>query len=386
MSTGAWWRVAPAVFLMAWGGNHFTPLLHVYETVGGYVPWQANLLLGMYVFGLVPGLLLAAALSDRHGRRPLTVVGIATAAGASIILASATDAFVVLCVGRVLAGVAVGIAMSVGSSWIKELVGPGGARRSALTLTLGFAIGAGVTGALAQWAPAPTHLPFIVHASLCIPAVIFAALTPETVTTETRSSGAWWRDLRVPAAGHRIFRWVVTPAAPWVFAAAGVAYAILPSVVETQLGSLSTLYATTLTVVTLGIGAVAQAAVPVVERMTRGRSLQLGLAGMTAGMLLAALAAHLGSPALALVVAVVLGASYGVCVVAGLVIAQELATPQDLAGMTGRYYALTYIGFLLPTVLAAVQPAVDYPTSLGIVAGLCVLSLCTVSIARARHR
>ena len=71
-----WLLPAPAIFLMAWGGNHFTPLLHVYETVGGYAPWQANLLLGMYVAGLVPGMLLAAGLSDHHGRRPIAIAGL----------------------------------------------------------------------------------------------------------------------------------------------------------------------------------------------------------------------------------------------------------------------------------------------------------------------
>src|SRR5699024_8359433 len=35
----AWLAVAPTGFVLAWGGNHFTPLLHVYETVGGYAPW-----------------------------------------------------------------------------------------------------------------------------------------------------------------------------------------------------------------------------------------------------------------------------------------------------------------------------------------------------------
>src|SRR5699024_5329812 len=39
-----WLRVAPAMFLLAWGGNHFTPLVHLYEEDGGYAVWQANLL------------------------------------------------------------------------------------------------------------------------------------------------------------------------------------------------------------------------------------------------------------------------------------------------------------------------------------------------------
>jgi MFS family permease len=109
-----WLAVAPTGFVLAWGGNHFTPLLHVYETVGGYAPWQANLLLGMYVVGLVPGMLLAAGLSDRHGRRPIAIIGLLAAALASVLLAASMTDFVLLCVGRVLAGIGVGVGMSVG--------------------------------------------------------------------------------------------------------------------------------------------------------------------------------------------------------------------------------------------------------------------------------
>lgn len=390
----AWLAVAPTGFVLAWGGNHFTPLLHVYETVGGYAPWQANLLLGMYVVGLIPGMLLAAALSDRHGRRPLAIAGLVAAALASMLLAAGMDSFAVLCVGRVLAGIGVGVGMSVGSSWIKELSAAphqhhaapsAGARRSSMTLTLGFAIGAGVTGSLAQWAPLPGQLPYLVHLLLCLLAGLALIGVPETLPRELRARGSLREDLRVPSAGHPTFVRLVLPAAPWVFAAAGVAYAILPSTVEQQLGDAATIYATGLTVLTLGIGALAQGTVGLIDRLTRGRSLVVGMAGMSIGMILAAVAADLRNPVLVVGVAALLGASYGVCVVAGLVIAQSLATPRDLAGITGVYYSLAYLGFLLPTVLAALTPVLPYTGGLAIVAAVCVLCLATITWGL-RHR
>src|SRR5699024_4188999 len=294
-----WLRVAPTGFVLAWGGNHFTPLLHVYETVGGYAPWQANLLLGMYVVGLVPGMLLAAALSDRHGRRPLAVVGLLSAALASALLALGMGSFPVLCLGRAIAGIGVGIGMSVGSSWIKELSAPpheaeatptAGARRSSMTLTLGFAIGAGATGSLAQWAPLPGQLPYLAHLLLCLVAAAALPTAPESHPRSLRARGSLREDLRVPSAGHPIFRRLALPAAPWVFAAARVAYAILPRTVEDRLGRSATMYAPGLTVLTLGVGALAQGPVALLNRLTRGRALLVGMSGMAVGMALAALA------------------------------------------------------------------------------------------------
>lgn len=204
------WRAAPTSFVLAWGGNHFTPLLHVYEHIGGYAPWQANLLLGMYVFGLIPGLLVAASLSDKHGRKPIALCGLISAAGASVILALSMESFVLLCIGRALAGIGVGIGMSVGSSWVKELsqspwdqeaAATSGARRSSMALTLGFAIGAGVTGALAQWAPLPGQLPYVVHLVLCV--VAFSAWATTAGEPVGRAARAGSMVARSACAGHR---------------------------------------------------------------------------------------------------------------------------------------------------------------------------------------
>lgn len=387
MRLPAWARLAPALFLLAWGGNHFTPLLHLYEDLGHYAPWQANLLLGMYVVGLVPGLLVASAISDEHGRKPVLVAGVGIGVLGSVLLACGFHAFWLLCIGRALAGVGVGIAMSVGTSWMKELSSApfdadapasAGARRPSLTLTLGFGIGAAVTGLLAQWGPWPGVTPYVIHAALGVLSLPLALTAPESLPAGRRASGPWWRDLRVPSVGHRRFTRLVLPAAPWVFAAAGVAYAIMPAVVQERLGDWTTLYATVLTVLTLGTGAVVQNLVPAIDRMTRGRSLAVGLSLMAAGMVLAVVAGSQGNPAFALVVAVVLGAAYGISVVAGLLHVQAIATPSDLAGLTGVYYSLTYAGFLLPTLLAVALPVAPYPVSLAVVAAVCLGCLALV--------
>lgn len=144
------------------------------------------------------------------------------------------------------------------------------------------------------------------------------------------------------------------------------------------------MYATVLTVATLGAGALVQNLVPRINRWTGGHALVVGLTLMTIGMGLAVVAALVADPVVAFVVAIVLGVAYGICVVAGLVIVQAIAEPADLAGITGVYYSLAYSGFLLPTVLAALLPVMSYAMSLGGVAVICLLSLGAVALASAR--
>jgi len=388
----AWQLAAPALFVMAWGGNHFTPLLHMYETLGHYSTVTADLFLGFYVVGLVPGLLLAGALSDRYGRKPLVLVGVIAGIVASILLGLGFSSEVVICFGRFLAGLSVGVAMSVGTAWLKELSSApfdtvarptAGARRPALTLTIGFGLGAGVSGVLAQWGPIPTLLPYLVHILLSLLVLPFLLKAPETVP-RSRVHASLWLDLQVPLAGHRRFLRVVLPTAPWVFGAAGIAYAMMPKLVETQLGELNLAFATLLTVVTLGTGALVQPQVSRLNSLTRGKALLVGMGLMTVGVLSALATAITVSPALALVTGILLGAAYGITVVAGLVEIQRISTPLDLAGITGVYYSLTYVGFLLPVAFASLSDFVSYPLMLSLLAIACVA--CLVATARGLRR
>ncbi|MEV1205633.1 MFS transporter [Microbispora rosea] len=267
---GAWRTVAAAMFACGWGGNQFTPLLLMYRRLGGYSTLSVDAFLGAYVVGLVPGLLLAGPLSDRRGRRPVLVAGAVASAAASLVLCFGGQSAWPIYAGRLITGFAVGIAMSVGSSWVKELSSgtDGGlaARRAALCQTAGFGLGAGVAGVLAQWGPWPMVSPYAVHLLLTAAIPVLLLRVPETrpplAHATDRPAGrlltALVDDLRVPAPARRRFRLVVLPMAPWVFGAAGLAYAVMPQLVGFRVGDWGLAYATGLAVLTLGAGAAVQ--------------------------------------------------------------------------------------------------------------------------------
>ncbi|WP_406142259.1 MFS transporter [Streptomyces sp. NBC_01089] len=380
----AWPRIAAsAMFACGWGGNQFTPLLIMYRRVGGYSVLSVDMFLGAYVVGLIPGLLFAGPLSDRHGRRRVMIAGTVLSVLASGILAFGSAGPWPIYAGRLLTGIAVGVAMSVGSSWVKELSTASadptvGARRASLWLTSGFGLGAGLAGLLAQWGPWPMALPYVVHIALTLPVLALLPRVPETRAASTGAVRGLLRDLRVPADGRRRFRLLVLPMAPWVFGAAGLAYAVMPQLVDGRLGDWGLVYATALTVLYLGAGVAVQ---PLAKRLDRApgavNPAVMAMTVMVAGTALCAVDAVLRSPWLALAAAVVLGAGYGIAVVTGLLEIQRIAGPDDLAGLTGVYYALAYAGFLLPTLLALLSVRVPYPVLL---TGVAVLAVGCLSV------
>lgn len=389
----AWLAVAVAMFAVAWVGNEFTPLLVLYKRLEGLSTGTVDVLLGAYVVGIVPALLLGGPLSDRLGRKPLLVPAPLIAIAGSLVLALGHAHVPLLVAGRMLSGVALGLVMAVGTSWVRELSTPPydpaadaatGARRAALALTVGFGLGAAAAAALAQWGPAPAVTPYLLNIAVtAVPAVLLLR-APETRPRAVGPQAVAARrplreDLRIPSAGRARFWLVVAPMAPWVFGCAASAYAILPTVTTHLADGWDVAYAGLLCLLGLATGAtVQQAARGVVGRDPR-RAVLAGLVLAAAGLALAALALHAPSLWLTVPASVVLGAAYGLLMVSGLTLVQLLAEPDDLAGLTAVFYALTYLGFFVPAILAVLSVKVPYAAMMA--AGALLALGCLVVVA-----
>jgi dipeptide/tripeptide permease len=100
---------------------------------------------------------------------------------------------------------------------------------------------------------------------------------------------------------------------------------------------------------------------------------------LVAGMILAAWASRTLSLPVVLLAAAVLGAGYGLALVAGLSEVQRIATPADLAGLTAVYYSAAYLGFFVPALLAWLSTRWAYPAMF--LGGSVVAAACLVVVA-----
>jgi hypothetical protein len=285
--------------------------------------------------------------------------------------------------GRLVAGVAsgAGAAFSAGSAWLKELSPAGfGARRATIAMTAGFAASPFVAGVLAQWAPERTIVPYLPHLVFASIAIVLIGGQPDgsARTTTGRRRSAVLRDKR--------FRSVVVPLAPWVFGSAAIPLAFLPGLVQSRLGGRALLFAAVVGTLTPLAGIAVQSVARRLDSPERPTLLVAALGIVTVGMLVAALAAREASLTLIVAAALVLGAGYGCCQVFGLLEVQRLAPPDQLAGMTAAYQALSYTGFALPFVLASIAAVVAPQASLFALAGLAAVTLLATTRAAQRSR
>lgn len=169
---------------------------------------------------------------------------------------------------------------------------------------------------------------------------------------------------------------VVVPLAPWVFGSAGIALAYLPGLVQDRLGSSALVFAAAVT----SLGAVAGILVqPLARRVDDphrpGRLIGTALGIVVAGLLVAAVAATTGRPSMVFLAGLVLGAGYGCTQVCGLLEVQRLAGPDNLAGLTATYQAISYLGFAAPFLLASAERVAPPGVLLLVVAALAVLTM-----------
>lgn len=354
-----WLRVALGMFIIAFGANLFAPLLPSYRLHAGLSQSQVTFLLGIYVAGLLPALLIGGPVSDIRGRRALIRPALLLSALGSVVLtAGATGSFTALWSGRLIAGIAMGLVMAAGAAWLQELSpGPAqlGPRRATVALSLGFAGGPLTAGAIAEFLPRPDLLPYLVHLALLVFITPLVWRTPGGAAREDGLRRSWFS--RSMLSGR--FLWGTALWAPWGFGTVSTAFATLTALVGDRL-TWPVAFTGLIAAVALGTGVLIQ---PVATRLDAGRlpPALLGLLLVAAGMCVSAGVAVTRSPGLVFAAAVLLGAAYGVLMVSGLREVQRITPARELGAATAVFYSLTYIGFFAPFLLSHLGPALGYP-------------------------
>jgi MFS family permease len=285
-------------------------------------------------------------LFDRYGRRRLLSVALALAALSSVLflLARGVPGLVA---ARAVSGVALGIGQSTAAAALVELQPAGNvARASVLAIvatTLGLGGGALVAGGLAEYAPAPTRLPFLVYFVAVAAALLSLRTVPETVPLQ----------IRRPPRTHHGF---LPRSARWTFAAAGCV-----GFVGFAMQSLFTALASSMLADSLQVDNHALAGGVVFLVFAVGAAGQVCLRGSSTGILVAiglssvlvALASVVvafarSDLALFLLGASVGGAGAGIALLGSIIVVNTVSYADRRAEALSRYNVVAYLGVMLP--------------------------------------
>ncbi|ACP33305.1 MFS transporter [Corynebacterium aurimucosum] len=375
MVSQKWFRVALGMFLVACGANLFAPMVVVYQVTTELGVLQTTFLFGIYALGIMVALFIGGPLSDSLGRRAIMRPAVLiTTAGSLVFLGGAGGAFLPLLLGRLCAGAAVGLAMSSGAAWIKELSThlSVGAKRSSIALSAGFASAPGVAGITAEFLPWPTVLPYLLHIGLALVVVPLVWTVPEDQSKQSLSQ----RRTFIPTSLITPRYLPVVAYAPWVFGSATTAFVFLPSQLSEHLRH-PILIAGLCALLTMGSGVIIQQLAGRI-RVTAFHGMVLAAIGMALCLGILAAAEHNWAVFLLPLAAITMGSSYGIGMLSGLAETQAIAHPAELGAATGVFYSLTYLGFFAPFILSLLGPVTGYSTAF--IIGLSIAALTAVTL------
>src|SRR5580704_5583321 len=154
------WILAVLFLMLFFASAAASPLYPVYQLQFGFSAATLTAVFAVYVLVLLVTLLFFGTVSDYLGRLPVILTALVfSVAGCAVFLAA--HGVGALYLARSLQGIATGLASGPTGAALIELQPPGSQRAPLVTSnfsTLGLALGALITSALVQYAPAPTHL------------------------------------------------------------------------------------------------------------------------------------------------------------------------------------------------------------------------------------
>ena len=326
-----------------------TPLYPIYEQELGFGGVMVTLVFAAYALGVTGALVLFGRLSDEVGRRAVLLPGLALAAISSAVFLI-PDSIPALFVGRVLSGLSAGIFTATATAALVDLA-PEDRRNSYSLLAaavnmLGLGLGPVVAGALAEYAPAPLSLPYVVHIGLVLVVGVFAYALVEPI--ETPEGPVRWRPQRVSVPPEVRGVFVSAAIAGFAgFAVLGLFTAVSPAFLTQVLGVQNHLAIGLIVFTLFGASTAGQVAS---SRLAERPALLIGCATLVVGVLVVGAAVVLASLPLFVGGAAVAGVGQGMSFRAGLVAVNAGSPPERRSAVASSFFLVLYVGISLPVI------------------------------------
>ncbi|MEV7307737.1 MFS transporter [Streptomyces microflavus] len=341
---------AAAVFAIGMAGTTLpTPLYGLYREELGFSELMVTVVFAVYTLGVIATLLLAGNVSDETGRRPvlLAALGFSAASALCFLFEGGLPA---LFAGRLLSGFAAGLLSGAATVTVMELAPPGRAAGAGLAATAanmgGLGCGPLLAGLLAEYAPWPLRLPFVVHLALIAAAAVLTWLLPETVTSSGRRLRLRPQGLAVPPQVRGVF----APSALAAFAGfslLGLFTAVAPAFVAETL-DVHNLALAGLVVFSVFLASTAGQAL--MGRVGERRALPGGCFVLVAGLVLVAASLLLASLPLLVAGALCGGLGQGLAFRGAVTAISAAAPPEHRAATVSAFFVIAYLGISLPVV------------------------------------
>lgn len=359
------------------------PLYDLYRRTDGLSYSDLSLTAVVYLVGAVTALLIFGRISNHLGRKPVALLVFALAAVACLIFLD-VDSAAPLILGRLLLGIACGIASSSMTAYIVDSAPPSLHWLAATVISCGAMVGltAGAlgSGALAEYGPYPRTLCYLVVLALLAVCTILILFSKETVQRTPGILSSLRPQFSLPHADRRLY-----PVAACTFVATwalgGFYQAFGPSIAADQLGTQNVLtaalvFSSFMLPTALG-GPLTKVLTPSGAQRIGMVCFTLALGGILAALKMSAILPFLVASAMA-------GIAQGTTLTGSIRSLLADISPRDRASVLSLIYATSYTGAAVPSFIAGQLSNFMNLFQIAVCYGLLALSACIITLLFAR--
>ena len=351
------WAVAFAFLIVMAVATLPSPLYGLYRTRDNLSALTITVVFAIFAGGTIATLQRDNSLTARIGRRGMMLGAVAMMMVAMGVLAAWQD-LPGLLIGRLLTGVAVGLAAGPAITYLVELRLRADPNASAVRArTIGTSVNVGalgvgplIAGCLAQWARWPLTLPYLVFIALGAVALAGLWATPETGGPASRAATENQR-----AGSRRPVRLPVPAAAATLagFSANGLFAGLSGLFLATTFHRPSLALAGASLFLLFSCGVASQLST---ARLQASRVLAVGTMSMLVGLVVLVVSVRLSTPSLALFLigGALIGAGSGAVFKGTTGIVLEASPPESRVAMTSALLIALYVGLSVPVIGAGV--------------------------------
>jgi MFS family permease len=332
-----------------------TPLYALYQQRDHFSTVMVTIVYAAYAVGVVASLFFGGHVSDWVGRKRVFVPALLVNVASALIFLF-DPSLPGLLVARIISGVSVGLTTATATAYLAELhLGVSGrergsSRRAQVVATAanlgGIGVGPLISGFLAQYAPQPLRLPYILFAVLLFVLAVLVAVSPETAGRPVPAPRYRPQRIAVPGHARRMF-FAATAAGMASFAVYGVFNSLAPSFLAGTMHQGSHAVAGAVAFAAFAAGALAQI---VTSRAGLRRTLRVGPLVLVPGLALLIGGMWLPSLAMFVIGGVLTGAGGGLAFRGALTAAGSAAPPESRAEVLAGFFLGAYIGLSVPVV------------------------------------
>lgn len=380
-----WWPFILASLTLAAGAMGATmasPLFPIYETEWGITHGTVTVLYVVYMLGVLGSLLFLTQMTRRYGAVRVLRGGALLLTGGLLLSAVARETGVLL-LARALIGMASGLITSSATIAIFRLE-PKGSTRAPLvasaTTMLGFSLGPFLCGFIAQFAPAPLILPY-----LLVMAVVSGLLICLLLIRADAGSPAARLSLKpqlgLPRPEGRAIFLVTSLSVFGAYALFSLLASLAPSFLPLILPWHGPAISGTAVAVVLMCSALVQ--LPA-RNLSPDVTLPAALTALAAGALILVLAMHLRSAILFALADLAIGCGHGLSFLSGMTQVNRLSTPDSRGPILSSFLCIAYAGATVPVL--ALGWLADHAGLATAVDSFCGVAVAFYAVLLWRHR